>query len=172
MWYYFPGGSDGKESSCNAGDPGLTPGMGRSPGEGNSNPLQYSCLEKPMDRGAWRAYSPWCHEVLDRTEWLNSSRFWPICLNMRYLFFSLWLTSLCMTLSSLGPSMSLQITQFPSFYSWVILHYIYVQLLFPFLSWWTLRLLPKPRDKAMHLWSPNLWQSGQEYTKEKRQPLQ
>ena len=51
----FPGGSDGKESSCNAGDPGLTPGMGRSPGEGNSNPLQYSCLEKPMDRGAWWA---------------------------------------------------------------------------------------------------------------------
>ena len=45
----FPGGSDGKESACNAGDPGLTPGLGRSLGEVNGNPLQYSCLENPMD---------------------------------------------------------------------------------------------------------------------------
>ena len=49
----FPSGSDGKESACNAGDPGLIPGLGRSPGGGNGNPLQYSCLENPMDRGAW-----------------------------------------------------------------------------------------------------------------------
>ena len=55
----FPGDSDGKESACNAGDPGLVPGLGRAPGEGNSNPLQYSCLENPMDRGAWQANSPW-----------------------------------------------------------------------------------------------------------------
>ena len=47
----FPGGSDGKESACNAGDLSLIPGLGRSPGEGNSNPLQYSCLDNPMDRG-------------------------------------------------------------------------------------------------------------------------
>ena len=45
----------GKESACNAGDLGLTPGSGRSPGGGHGNPLQYSCLEDPMDRGAWRA---------------------------------------------------------------------------------------------------------------------
>ena len=51
----FPGGSDGKESACNAGDLGLISGVGRSTGEGNGNPLQYSCLENPMDRGAWRA---------------------------------------------------------------------------------------------------------------------
>ena len=44
-----------KESSCNVGDPGSIPGLGRLPGEGNGNPLQYSCLENPMDRGAWRA---------------------------------------------------------------------------------------------------------------------
>ena len=50
-----PGGSDGKESACNAGDLGSIPGLGRSPGEGNGNPLQYSCLENPMDRGAWWA---------------------------------------------------------------------------------------------------------------------
>ena len=51
----FPSGSDGRESACNAGDPGLIPRSGRSPGGGNSNPLQYSCLENSMDRGAWRA---------------------------------------------------------------------------------------------------------------------
>ena len=49
----FPGGSDSKASAYNAGDPGSIPGLGRSPGEGNGNPLQYSCLENPMDRGAW-----------------------------------------------------------------------------------------------------------------------
>ena len=51
----FPGGSDGKASACNAGDPGSIPGLGRSPGEGNGNPLQYSCLENSMDWGAWWA---------------------------------------------------------------------------------------------------------------------
>ena len=52
---YFLGGSDGKESVCNAGDLVLIPGLGRSPGEGNSYPLQYSCLKNPMDREAWQA---------------------------------------------------------------------------------------------------------------------
>ena len=51
----FPGGSDGKESACNAGDLGLIPGLGRSPGQGNGNSRQYSCLENSMDRGAWWA---------------------------------------------------------------------------------------------------------------------
>ena len=51
----FPGGSDGKASVYNAGDLGLIPGSGRSPGEGKGNPLQYYCLENPMDRGAWQA---------------------------------------------------------------------------------------------------------------------
>ena len=49
----FPGGSDGKVSTYNAGDPGSTPRSRRSPGEGNGNPLQYSCLENLMDGGAW-----------------------------------------------------------------------------------------------------------------------
>ena len=49
----FPGGSHGKESACNAGDLGLIPGLGRFPGGGHGNPLQYSCLENSMDRGAW-----------------------------------------------------------------------------------------------------------------------
>ena len=55
LWVGIPGGSEVKASACNAGDLGSIPGSGRSPGEGNGNPLQYSCLENPMDRGAWWA---------------------------------------------------------------------------------------------------------------------
>ena len=51
----FPGGSAGKESACNAGDLASIPGLGRSPGEGHGDPLQYSSLENPMDRAAWWA---------------------------------------------------------------------------------------------------------------------
>ena len=51
----FPGGLNGKESACNAGDPGSVLGLERSPGEGNGNPLQYSSLENPIDRGVWWA---------------------------------------------------------------------------------------------------------------------
>ena len=51
----FPGGLEGKASACNAGDLGSIPELGRSSGEGNGNPLQYSCLENPIDRGAWEA---------------------------------------------------------------------------------------------------------------------
>ena len=51
----FPGGSEGKASACNAGGPGLIHASGRSPGKGNGNPLQYSCLENSMDGGAWQA---------------------------------------------------------------------------------------------------------------------
>ena len=54
----FPHSSVGKESACNVGDLGLIPGLGRSPGEGNGNPFQHSCLENPMDRGAWKAAVP------------------------------------------------------------------------------------------------------------------
>ena len=87
----FPGGSDGKASACNMGDPGLIPGLGRAPGEGNGNiiilvsgihhngasrvalvvknPLHYSCLENPMDRGTWQAtYSPRGCKELGMTE--------------------------------------------------------------------------------------------------------
>ena len=53
QWEDFPGGLDGKASVYNVGDPGSATGLGRSPGEGNGNPLQDYCLENPMDRGAW-----------------------------------------------------------------------------------------------------------------------
>jgi len=62
---YFPGGASGKEPACqsrlNVRDMGLIPGSGRSPGGGHGNPLQYSCLENPMDRGAWWVAVPWVH---------------------------------------------------------------------------------------------------------------
>ena len=67
----FPGSSNGKESACNVGDLGSIPGLGRSPGEGNGNPLQYSCLGNLMDRGAWWGYSPWGCKELDMTEQLS-----------------------------------------------------------------------------------------------------
>ena len=63
-----PGGSDGKESAYNMGDPGLVPGLGRSPGEGNGNPPQYSCPENPMDGGAWQATVHGDHKESDMAE--------------------------------------------------------------------------------------------------------
>ena len=68
----FPGGSDGKESACNTGDLGSAPGLGRSPGKGDNSPLQYSCLENSMDRGAWQ---PIAHGVAKSWTQLNDSHF-------------------------------------------------------------------------------------------------
>ena len=61
----FPDGSDGKESACNEGDLGLIPGLGRSPGGGHSNPLQYSCLENPHGQRSWADYNPRDYKDLD-----------------------------------------------------------------------------------------------------------
>ena len=75
--YLFPyhGGSDSKESACNVGDLGSVPRSGRFPGEGNSNLLQYSCLENSMDRRAWRGYSPRGLKESDTTETINTFTF-------------------------------------------------------------------------------------------------
>ena len=70
-YIYFPAGSEGKESACNSGDPGSIPGLGRSSGEGNGNPFQYSCLENPMDGGAWRATVPWGRNESDTIDRLH-----------------------------------------------------------------------------------------------------
>ena len=67
----FPGGSDSEESACNAGDLGSIPGLGRPPGEGNGNPLQYSCLENFMDKRDLVGYSPWSCKESDTTEQLT-----------------------------------------------------------------------------------------------------
>ena len=64
----FPGGLDGKESACSEGDLGLIPGLRRSPGRGHGNSLQCSCLENPIDRGAWWAIGHRVTEELDMTE--------------------------------------------------------------------------------------------------------
>ena len=69
----FPGGSVGKESTCNAGDMGLIPGSGRFPGAGNDNPLQYYCLGNPMDRGAWWATIHGVIKESDTTQQLNNN---------------------------------------------------------------------------------------------------
>ena len=79
----FPGGSNSKESACNVGDPGSTPGLGRSPREGNGKPFLYSCLKNPMDGGgssvpeksqgqrSLMGYRPWGRKELDTTEGLT-----------------------------------------------------------------------------------------------------
>ena len=64
----FRGGSDGKESTCNAGDMGLIPGLGRFPGGGHGNPLQYSCLENPHGQRSLEGYSAWGHKVSDTSD--------------------------------------------------------------------------------------------------------
>ena len=62
----FPGGSDGKESTCNVGNLGSVPGLGRCPGGGHGNPFQYSCLENPQGQRSLVGYSPWGRTELDR----------------------------------------------------------------------------------------------------------
>ena len=68
LYESFPGGSEGKASVSNAGDPGSIPGSRSSPGEGNGNPLQYSSLENPMDKRSLVGYSPWGRKESDMTE--------------------------------------------------------------------------------------------------------
>ena len=67
----FLGGSYGEESTCNEGDLGLIPGLGRTPGGGHGNPLQYSCLENPHGQKSLAIYSPWGHKESDTTERLS-----------------------------------------------------------------------------------------------------
>ena len=86
----FPGSSDGKASAYNAGELGSIPELGRSPGAGNGNPLQYSCLENPMDRGVWRATVHGVTES-DTTEQLNTAQHSAFC--FRSLEWKLSLTS-------------------------------------------------------------------------------
>ena len=94
----FPSASNGKECACNAGDPRLIPGSGRSPGEGNDNPLYYSCLENSMDRGAWpAAVSPWGCRV--GHNWVTT------------LWFSMLDLGACEHSPSLPSSIMVQITQ-------------------------------------------------------------
>ena len=70
----FPGDSDGRVCTCNSGDLGSIPGLGRSPGGGHGNPLQYSCLENPHGQKSLASYSPWGHKELDPNEQLSTTQ--------------------------------------------------------------------------------------------------
>ena len=72
----FPAGSDSKESTCNVGDLSSIPGLGRSPGGGHGNSLQYSCLENPHGQRNLMGYSPWCLKELDMAEQLSTAQYW------------------------------------------------------------------------------------------------
>ena len=74
MYLGFPGDSDGKESTCNAGDLGSIPGSERSPGGGHGSPLQYSYLENPHAQRSLVGYSPWGHKESDMTEQLSTAQ--------------------------------------------------------------------------------------------------
>ena len=74
----FPGGLNSTKSTCSAGDIGLIPGLGRSPGGGHSNPLQYPCLENPHGQGNVVGYSPWHHKESDMTGQLNTAHVFNI----------------------------------------------------------------------------------------------
>ena len=80
----FPGGLYGKESACNAGDLGSIPGSVKFPGEGNGNPLQYSCLENPHGQGSLVGYGPWGCTESDMTEQLNTKAVYHKSLNGHY----------------------------------------------------------------------------------------
>jgi len=79
----LPGGSDSKETACNAGDPGSIPGLGRSPGEGNANPFQYSCLGNTINSGVWRATVCGITKESDTTEQITHTN------TISYLKFSI-----------------------------------------------------------------------------------
>ena len=97
MGHFSYGGSDGKASARSAGDPGSIPGSGRSPGGGNGNPLQYSCLENSMDGGAWWAT---VHGVSKSQTRLSDFTFtFHKSKNLRILFFLRWLLLLLSTVS-------------------------------------------------------------------------
>ena len=109
----FPGGSDGIESTCSAGDPGSIPGLGRSPGEGNGHPFQYSCLENPLDRGAAGLQSVGSRRV--RHNWATNTFTFTLeekqysFLTWVRTFFSVWYFTLCWPLGSGAHSSSLPV---------------------------------------------------------------
>ena len=89
----FPGDPDGKESACNAGDPCSVPGLGRSPGEGNGNPFQYSCLGELHGQKSLVGYSSWDRKELDTTEWLRYQAYIVFTCIRYYTWFATWVNS-------------------------------------------------------------------------------
>ena len=97
IFFWWPLGSHGKEASCNAGDLGSITGLGRSPGERNGNPLQYSCLGNPMERKAWRAA---VHGVKKSWTRLSDQHFNTLFSSYPYIFFSGTFLSLSLNLTT------------------------------------------------------------------------
>ena len=97
LWSYirgFPGGSDGKDSACNAGDPGSISGLGRSPGEGNGTPFQYSCLENSMERGAWGGLQSMESQRIGH-DWVTNPLFGRYSLWSYVVLSRIWMSLLC-----------------------------------------------------------------------------
>ena len=98
VFWGFPEGSDGKESTCNVGDLDSVPGLGRSPGGRHGNPFQYSCLENPLGQTSLVGSSPWGHRKSYTTKWLSTAQHWlyikvalsPIFVTLMILWYSLW----------------------------------------------------------------------------------
>ena len=116
----FPGGLDGKESACKAGDVGSLSGLGRSPGEGNGNPLQYSGLENPTDREAWRTTVYSVAKESDTTGRLNNNNPLPLTPKPQHLC---WLPSSSDTgtkghVSSLCPTYLRALPQMAALHNW------------------------------------------------------
>ena len=120
---FFPGSSDGKESACDVRDLGLHPGLGRSPGGGHDNPLQYSFLENPCGQRSLVGYSLWGHRQWDTTEWLSTEhihRYWARPLSTLFLNLHLQVRCFCPVLQrrKLRISETYQFTQSHSARQW------------------------------------------------------
>ena len=107
----LPGGSDSKETACNAGDPGSIPGLGRSPGEGNANPFPYSCLGNPINRAVWRATVCGVTKESDTTEQITHTNTISY-LNFFYFRLLYWIQSClqffcCVKMSQPHPNISI-----------------------------------------------------------------
>ena len=127
----------GKQSACNAGDAGLIPGLGRSPGRGNGNPLQYSCLGNPMDRGAWWATVHGVTE-LDIAEWLgtHTSMSWNIDLETCLFPHPHLLLRLCIICNK-SPLDFQAAEEWPGAHLHALKEHVLDQKLFPKAAWWS-----------------------------------
>ena len=117
---HWTGRSESKASACNAGDQGSIPGSGRSPGEGNGNPLQYSCLEKSQGQRSLVGYSPWGCKQSDTTEWLHKP-FW-------IFFFFLYDEGVCSNFTDLH--VAVQLSQYHLLKRLSFSHCIFLDSLF------------------------------------------
>ena len=149
----FPGGSDGKESTCNARDPSLIPETRRSPGEGNCYPLEYSCLKNSMDRGAWHATVQGVTERVG-SNWMTNTFTLPYWLKPSHDLYTVLPAQSCFLLAFLS-----QVSDLHHGLNTFSVQSYFLSLLFYFslkYSWFTLSLLffigiaPPPKSSHIH----------------------